>query len=389
MNQKALENIVKFYKLNYNKIEAQEIYKWKAFKTFHDKWNIDATDFKGMLAEALKDVSNLMSAANYYPKRMILWMAGKDEAAVKAMFQDLYDPSVDLRLRMDAFKEAARELVEKYKEKNVHHTYQDDRAIMVYLSLRYPETYYLYKYTMFKDFVEYVDYDTPPKSGNDDNIPKFLSLCDYIRNYIQYDTELLEMYAPRKVQYYDPDYHLLVQDIIYTTYYQEQPELLESVQIVKPTEFQKNAVVNPIVLEGKTGIDYIEEEKRRKEIGDLGEQFVYDQERAKVKQYKLPKSKQVVWVSRDKGDGFGYDILSYDEAGNEMYIEVKTTVGAENTSFFISANELAKSKQCADHYYLYRVYEFDKKTVTGKYSVLKGSLEDLCLVPISYRVDLQ
>ena len=30
----------------------------------------------------------------------------------------------------------------------------------------YPEKYYLYKYTMFKDFVERTDYDDSPKSGD-------------------------------------------------------------------------------------------------------------------------------------------------------------------------------------------------------------------------------
>ena len=75
MNQKILENIVLFYKKNYKKIEKQEIYKWKAFVTFHENWDIDAPDFSNMLEKSLKDTSNLMSASNYYPRRMILWMA--------------------------------------------------------------------------------------------------------------------------------------------------------------------------------------------------------------------------------------------------------------------------------------------------------------------------
>lgn len=83
------------------------------------------------------------------------------------------------------------------------------------------------------------------------------------------------------------------------------------------------------------------------------------------------------------------NILSYDAEGNEMYIEVKTTLGTEDSSFFISANELEKSELYAENYYLYRVYEFDMKNVQGKYSVRKGSLEDLCLIPQTYRVDLK
>lgn len=389
MKQKVLEELVEFYKENYEKIGAQEEYKWNAFKTFHDKWEPEREDFAKMINEALSGTSNLMSAANYYPKRMILWMAKKDEAAVRAMFEHLYDTGVDLKERIADFKECARELVEKYKEKNVHHTYQDDRAVMVYLSLRFPQKHYLYKYTMFRDFVEYIDYDVLPKSGRIENLFQFESMCNYVRNFILHDEELLKLYEPRRQKYYDPDYHLLVQDIIYAMYYHDKPELLDPIQVVKPTAFSEKPIVKPIQLEAKAGVDYVEEEKKRKEIGDLGEQFIYFQECEKIKKYKLPKGKQVEWVSRDKGDGLGYDILSYDEAGNEMYIEVKTTLGAENTSFFISANELEKSKQEKEKFYLYRVYEFNKKNVVGKYSIRKGSLEALCLVPMSYRVEFE
>ena len=331
MNQKAFENIISFYKANYSKIEKQELYKWKAVQTFQDNWDIDAEDFHGMLQRSLHDTSNLMSAGNYYPRRMILWMAEKDEDTVRGMFRELYDLTIDFKVRIENFRETAKLLVEMYKEKNVHHHYQDDRAIMVYLNLRYPEKYYLYKYTMFKDFVERIDYDEAPKSGEIENLFRFESLCNYIHNYIMQDEELLKLYEPRKEKYYDPEYHLLVQDIIYTTYYEAEPEMLEPVQIVKPTQFKHKAVKQPIELKGEF-IDYVEREKRLKQVGELGEQFIFSQEREKVKQYHLPSNKKVAWVSRDKGDGLGFDILSYDAEGNEMYIEVKTTLGTEDSS---------------------------------------------------------
>lgn len=382
MNVKTLENIIAFYKANYTKIEKSELYKWKAVKTFRDNWFKDAGSFYDKLKNSLSDTSNLLSAGNYYPRRMILWMAEKDEKTVEKMFDALYDESVDYITRIHNFRENAKLLVEKYKEKNVHHHYQDDRAIMVYLNLRYPDKYYLYKYNMFKAFVERTDYDYIPKSGDVENLVKFEKLCDYIHNYIAHDAELLAMYEPRRAKYYDSEYHLLVQDIIYTVYYEKAPELLEPVQLVKPHIFEQQVVSKPIELKG-VRVDYVS----LKQIGDLGEQFIFSQEREKVKKYKLPSSKQVTWVSRDKGDGLGFDILSYDENGKEMYIEVKTTTGEENTSFYISANELEKSKLYAENYYLYRVYQFDTKTVKGEYSIRKGSLEDLCLVPQTYRVD--
>ena len=40
------------------------------------------------------------------------------------------------------------------------------------------------------------------------------------------------------------------------------------------------------------------------------------------------------------GDGAGYDILSYDVDGAEIYIEVKTTLKDKNAGFIITDNEL-------------------------------------------------
>ena len=57
--------------------------------------------------------------------------------------------------------------------------------------------------------------------------------------------------------------------------------MLEPVQIVKPTQFKHKAVKLPIELKGEF-IDYVEREKRLKQIGELGEQFIFSQEREKV-----------------------------------------------------------------------------------------------------------
>ena len=91
-------------------------------------------------------------------------------------------------------------------------------------------------------------------------------------------------------------------------------------------------------------------------------------------------------VAKLDGDGLGYDILSYDKNGHEIYIEVKTTSGAEDASIFITANELKMSEEHPEQYYLYRVYDFDKSTMSGKLSIRKGSLKDLCISAQTYKV---
>lgn len=386
MNTKVYDAIYDYYKKHYGKIEQHEIYKWKAVVHFQKNWNIEAEDFAAMLEESLRKTRNLMSSGNYYPKRMILWAAKKEPEKVRQLFKDLYDLSNDLKDRIESFQDGVNTIIETHKEGTINRSYQDDRAVMVYLNMRYPEKYYLYKYGMFVDFAKIIDYADLPKAGDIDLIFIFESMCEMILKRVMADKELLEMYEKRRQHYYDPAYHLLVQDIIYSVNYFTVPEILDDDKEIITKKFTLCAKNKAIKLKGKH-IDYIEQNKKQKDIGDAGEEFVFQSERKKVKKYKLSADKQVRWVSKLDGDGLGYDILSYDKKGNEIYIEVKTTTGPENSSMYITANELEMSDRFPEQYRLYRVFEFDKNKMLGKISIREGSLKELCISAQTYKVN--
>lgn len=388
MNIKVYDAIYNFYKNNYDKIEKEEIYKWRAVEHFQRTWDIEAEDFAMMLENALKKTSNLMSSGNYYPRKMITWAAKKEPEKVRELFRDLYDLSKDIKIRIKNFKLGIDEIVKVHKEGTINKSYQDDRAVMVYLNMKYPEKYYLYKYNMFVKFAKLIDYSELPKAGDIDLVFMFETMCDMILNRVLHDKELLDKYEKRRSKYYDPAYHLLVQDIVYSVVYFEAPEILEEERVVFVKKFSLVATEKQPLLKG-VHIDHIEEAKNHKEIGDAGEEFVFQYERHKVKKYKLGKDKQVRRVAKLDGDGLGYDILSYDKYGNEIYIEVKTTSGAENNSIFITANELKMSEECPKQYYLYRVFNFDKINMVGDISVKKGSLKDLCISAQTYKVNFK
>ena len=59
--------------------------------------------------------------------------------------------------------------------------------------------------------------------------------------------------------------------------------------------------------------------------------------------------------AQTKGDGLGYDILSFFVDGREKYIEVKSTTGALKTSFYLSRNELGFLGEHKEDAFLYRV----------------------------------
>jgi len=134
-------------------------------------------------------------------------------------------------------------------------------------------------------------------------------------------------------------------------------------------------------------VDYLSEHKDNMDLGLIAEKLViqYEIERLQKLGIKEPE-KKVKWISKDIGDGIGYDIQSVDKmAGSEVdrYIEVKGTRGNINTPFFLSRNELEFSKSNSNSYFLYRLYNI-KKNKADLY-ILEGNMnQKLDLVPTTY-----
>lgn len=130
--------------------------------------------------------------------------------------------------------------------------------------------------------------------------------------------------------------------------------------------------------------DYIAREARNTTLGIAGEEFVVRFEHWRLNQLgKTTLADRVEHVSQTKGDGLGYDVLSFDASGKERFIEVKTTAFGKETPFFVSRNELDFSKDASDHFVLCRLFEFRQ---TPRLFSLNGALDQHCaLDPVTYR----
>ncbi len=132
-------------------------------------------------------------------------------------------------------------------------------------------------------------------------------------------------------------------------------------------------------------IDFVERDARNAQLGRRGEEWVMEFEQRRLHDIarRPDLSRLIRHVSADEGDGLGYDIQSFDVAGNPILIEVKTTGLGKSFPFYVSRNELQCSKREASRYQLYRVFEFSKDPRLFK---LKGDLEAACnLQPVNYR----
>lgn len=98
---------------------------------------------------------------------------------------------------------------------------------------------------------------------------------------------------------------------------------------------------------------------RNRQLGKDGEERIFFAEQSSLRSSgRDDLARKVRWISAEDGDGAGYDIRSFDPAGRERLIEVKTTTGHKQTPFLLSENERAFSEERSDAFRLIRLFDF-------------------------------
>lgn len=137
------------------------------------------------------------------------------------------------------------------------------------------------------------------------------------------------------------------------------------------------------------GNDYVQRQKNNKVVGEKGEELVLELEHRRLLKFGRPDlADSIEHTSKKHGDGFGYDIISFDLFGDtfeKIFIEVKTTTGGIGKPFEISANEVNVSEDLDEHYYIYRLFGLHKNSTNITYYRINGSLrKNFDLAPSSY-----
>lgn len=126
--------------------------------------------------------------------------------------------------------------------------------------------------------------------------------------------------------------------------------------------------------------------KKRKLSGLKGEEIVVAIEQEFLDSIgKKDLSNKVRHVSKEDGDGLGYDILSFFENGREKFIEVKSTTNSILLPYNISRNELGFLKEHPQDAFIYRVLVSGDVPQIKTYS--SGEVFNMNeIIPISFMV---
>ena len=377
-----------------------EGYKWLAFSRFINEFDIskDGQDFADMLKRATDKANNLLNDGRFMARDTLIQNAMATPEKVKALFVNLYDEDEDLTQRIIDFKKAFAKLnrdnITAYGIKtSAAQSHQSTRAISVYLSFRYPDRYFLYFTKMYRLFAEKTGYPYIDKSSDIEKLLDYFTMCREVKAQLEAHQELIDFYHNhlQAEETFDlPNHHLLTQDFIYNIAFHLAKDFKPSkpeYASVEETEAAslKTRTIKP-KLKGNGIIDYAQESIRNKNLGDAGELYVLAYEKQKLIENGRADLAEQVEHTAAKNDGMGYDIKSFDSKGNIKYIEVKTTKGKCNSTFYVSESERLFSAKNSN-FYLYRVYNFDDALRTGDIMIIQGDISQLCQ-PISYRVDL-
>lgn len=145
------------------------------------------------------------------------------------------------------------------------------------------------------------------------------------------------------------------------------PSLMESVAIALAAQRTRRTARR---------VDYLEREAQNRAIGSGGELLVVSFERSRLSARGLDTlADRVEHVAVTRGDGLGYDVLSFTGEGREKHIEVKTTKLGPLTPFYLTASELSFSREHHSSYSLYRVHDF---VVSPAMFALDGAVDLTC-----------
>lgn len=219
--EQVLTPYIEDYCAHWDYAVEEEHYKWDAVKAFQNTFNIGAKNLGANIKEAMSPADNLLAGPFYYPLSMLVQMANFDSERTRKALRDLFEEgNCSIGEKVDKFIEETNNILEEGKKdqtstfKANDKSMQSLRSVSVYLSLNAPASHYLYKQSVYYDFLSITGVNLPRLTGHDYILNTYETICDAIRELLLKNEELIKKH---KTSYPDDvsNFHLLTQDFLY------------------------------------------------------------------------------------------------------------------------------------------------------------------------------
>lgn len=227
MNKSNLHSIFKKYIDNFevlNNEKNDETYKWEIAQEFQ-KFDVDAEDFVEMLTHMWKVSENLIDSSQQLPFYALVEFARREPETVREMFRKLFADEhlgdIEKQAVIDEFIASSEELRKKYYPDSRLYT-NNQRSVMMYLFLRYPNSNYGYKASQAKSFADCIEFYEDWGPMTDFRLDVFRRMCEQLIEEIKQNDALMETHMSRfentdRKLHSDDNLHILTLDIIYSS----------------------------------------------------------------------------------------------------------------------------------------------------------------------------
>ncbi|WP_349628432.1 DUF3883 domain-containing protein [Bradyrhizobium liaoningense] len=177
-------------------------------------------------------------------------------------------------------------------------------------------------------------------------------------------------------------------DVLYPASNDTRPLMLndDALFVAPPSIAGFEKTLTPAVRRLVGKFDPAERDARNRQLGKAGEKFVMDFERDRLRRSgREDLANDVRWVSDLDGDGYGYDIRSFETDGQERLLEIKTTCGHERTACWLTRREVDVAAERSDSYRIRRVFHFRNRA--QMFEIAPPLEHALCMTPNTYSAE--
>lgn len=189
-NTAQFQQYLSDYKENAKRTWGAERFKWIAVKHFQDTWDINAPDFHAMFIKATEKTGSLLSSYHFLPRKGVSDYSERYPERVRDLFRNLFDESEDVQRRVDSFIEGFDGMRRETPEFSEKKHDQNPNSVSTYLWMMYPDKYYIYKLTEYRNVSKALGCDYYPGSGKSTDLNRSFEMYDSIRAELLKDDDL-------------------------------------------------------------------------------------------------------------------------------------------------------------------------------------------------------